>query len=239
MGVVGYEVSSSDELADLIRSANSPVVPTFILDIGRQTLDDSLYSIATAVKGIVHDQRIARVILIFSDASAIFTIPEDQNRQKFIWVGDFTVDEANALFNKLDFLSDDTDLAHKSRQKLFSTIGTRVANLLNAIDRIKNDGMTVEAYIDFVHKRANATLICLLNSKPELKVLVDLLLNSGPQGVQLSQLPEGFPNPRVVAQSLKEYHALIFNAQENTYFFSSPAHRAVASKRRSLETVVV
>ena len=56
------------------------------------------------MKELSADRGLANVILVLGDADAAFAMPKDDDRQIPIWVDDFTVDEAHAYLDKLEYL---------------------------------------------------------------------------------------------------------------------------------------
>merc|ERR1712106_1214957 len=103
----------------------------------------------TLLKEIGADETLANVILVLSDADAVFAMPNDRDRQNQIWVEDLDEPGAHAYLDTLDVLPCDylnelelppcdrssTPSTHLAlRNKLFFESGTRVMTLTSAAE---------------------------------------------------------------------------------------------------------
>lgn len=93
-------------------------------------------AVATALKPLNTDRRSCRVILVLSDADTAFGLPMDEDRQKLVWVEDFTREQASLFFDNVGCLKlgerfdgNGTDLNEQLRHRVFEFIGTRPAAL--------------------------------------------------------------------------------------------------------------
>jgi hypothetical protein len=74
--------------------------------------------------------------LVLSDADTAFGLPMDEDRQKLVWVEDFTREQASLFFDNVGCLKlgerfdgNGTDLNEQLRHRVFEFIGTRPAAL--------------------------------------------------------------------------------------------------------------
>lgn len=70
------------------------------------------------------------MIIVLSDAYAAFSLPPDEARQKFIWIEDFTNEEAHQYLNIAQFMLEND----QKRNEIFAIIGTRVADLKDLVE---------------------------------------------------------------------------------------------------------
>ena len=123
--------------------------PTIIAELNRNEVIGKYDSHVTLLKEIGADETLANVILVLSDADAVFAMPNDRDRQNQIWVEDLDEPGAHAYLDTLDVLPCDylnelelppcdrsstpgTNLA--LRNKLFFEAGTRVMTLTSAAE---------------------------------------------------------------------------------------------------------
>ena len=123
--------------------------PTIIAELNRNEVIGTYDGHVTLLKEIGADETLANVVLVLSDADAVFAMPNDRDRQNQIWVEDFDEPCAHAYLDKLDVLPCDylnelelppcdrsstpgTNLA--LRNKLFFEAGTRVMTLTSAAE---------------------------------------------------------------------------------------------------------
>ena len=123
--------------------------PTIIAELNRNEVIGKYDGHVTLLKEIGADETLANVILVLSDADAVFAMPNDRDRQNQIWVEDFDEPCAHAYLDKLDVLPCDylnelelppcdrsstpgTNLA--LRNKLFFEAGTRVMTLTSVAE---------------------------------------------------------------------------------------------------------
>jgi len=123
--------------------------PTIIAELNRNEVIGTYDGHVMLLKEIGADETLANVVLVLSDADAVFAMPNDRDRQNQIWVEDFDEPCAHAYLDKLDVLPCDylnelelppcdrsstpgTNLA--LRNKLFFEAGTRVMTLTSAAE---------------------------------------------------------------------------------------------------------
>ena len=123
--------------------------PTIIAELNRNEVIGKYDGHVTLLKEIGADETLANVILVLSDAVAVFAMPNDRDRQNQIWVEDLDEPGAHAYLDTLgvlrcDYLNElelppcdrsstpSTNLA--LRNKLFFEAGTRVMTLTSAAE---------------------------------------------------------------------------------------------------------
>ena len=123
--------------------------PTIIAELNRNEVIGKYDGHVTLLKEVGADETLANVILVLSDADAVFAMPNDRDRQNQIWVEDLDEPGAHAYLDTLgvlrcDYLNElelppcdrsstpSTNLA--LRNKLFFEAGTRVMTLTSAAE---------------------------------------------------------------------------------------------------------
>ena len=123
--------------------------PTIIAELNRNEVIGNYDGHVTLLKEVGADETLANVILVLSDADAVFAMPNDRDRQTQIWVEDLDEPGAHAYLDTLgvlrcDYLNElelppcdrsstpSTNLA--LRNKLFFESGTRYMTLTSAAE---------------------------------------------------------------------------------------------------------
>lgn len=78
--------------------------PTIIAELNRNEVIGKYDGHVTLLKEIGADETLANVILVLSDAVAVFAMPNDRDRQNQIWVEDLDEPGAHAYLDTLDVL---------------------------------------------------------------------------------------------------------------------------------------
>lgn len=210
-------------------------VPTIVIEVGRGIDNRTITSIARDAKDLTELGNVS-VILVLSEASAAFALPQDPARQNFVWVEDFTRDEADILLDKHKVLVGDV----VSRQQLYEELGTRPADLIAAIE-----GKEREACLAYARKRIAAAkqelqLISNLQfpgldppmSGKDLKALIDKLLVAPRHSVPSEDLlPGPAANPKAVTLAMKTQtssHIILYHQPTMSYRFFSQHHLVAA-----------
>jgi hypothetical protein len=233
--------------------------PIIIAEVMRGISDNAIREVATAVKALAVDERAAHVILVLSDANAAFSLPDDPDRQKVLWVEDLTEEEAHLLLDRFDFFIRqkhdngtfiDSDANGRLRALLFSNVGTRAATLVAAVSESKVtasegerndvlfDAAKVEEFITMRVNQARATvqrLSTLKSSNREAsgaafsQLLLDLLI-AGESGVPEGVADKYLVPPDQAARIFNSYHAILYHFPTQSYKFHSVAHRRAAQQ---------
>lgn len=101
---------STATLASALRPAidTSKIVPVIVVEHRTTSheagVETDLKEVARTLKELCVDEKVARCLLVLSDANAVYGLPDDAARQRIVWVDDFTQDEGEAYFDKWNFL---------------------------------------------------------------------------------------------------------------------------------------
>ena len=128
--------------------ADKPVV---VVEIDSQVDAGSVTTQSQELKSVVSDEQLAHGILVLSDANAAFKLNLDEQRQRFLWVGDLRETETNAFLDKFDVLSTRGE-AHDGpnsmvRRRLIDEIGTNAAFIVNVATAAQKNAAEVLAQI--------------------------------------------------------------------------------------------
>lgn len=255
LGVNDLTVRNEHALTDVImkavelREPYDPLWrPTILAEVERGATDEDVSTVARALKRLCVDCRAAHVVILLSEANAAFALPSDPYRQRFLWVEDFSEDEAHAYLDARDFLMPATDAVGEKgrgtsgdrRALLFSQVGTRLAALSAAVSMGPSN---LERFITACQLEADKDLAGLINfrpTNPEVEcsdgkafewLVRELLLVSDDEGVPRASTAQFLASPERVGRVFREHHAVLYHMTTDTYRFYSPAHRHAAERR--------
>ena len=115
-------------------------VPTLIIEVVTGTTQEELHNIYKSAKDYV-DEELASVFIVISDANSALLLPDDTARQNFIWVDDFSVEEARK------YLSARGITETIQQDAIMSTCGTRPISLKRAADDLSLNQWSAEVDI--------------------------------------------------------------------------------------------
>uniref|UniRef100_A0A7S4B6U4 Uncharacterized protein n=1 Tax=Chrysotila carterae TaxID=13221 RepID=A0A7S4B6U4_CHRCT len=129
----------------LYRAANpdegdeSTWLPTLVVDVADGTAPHVAASALKLVKMLAVDERVARAVVILCEPNSISAVTDDPDRQKLLWVGDLTDEEAHAFLDTRCCLlpSNVSAVAEENaalRQALIRQVGTRPSTLTRVCD---------------------------------------------------------------------------------------------------------
>jgi hypothetical protein len=229
--------------------------PTIVAEIDRGMKDDVIVEVSKAMKRLGADLGAAHVILVLSDANAAFALPDDPARQEILWVEDLNEREAHALFDHYKFFERRThgngsvvecDSNAALRSRVFNTVGTRAADLIQAMTKAKTiggngneyDTKKVEEYIETRLAQASATVEHLVTVRSPLREasgvafsrLLKEILKNGDSGVSVRDADQYLVAPDEAARIFSRYHAIQYHYPTRTYRFHSVAHQRAAEQ---------
>jgi hypothetical protein len=134
IGVSDYPVSSEQGMAELFRKVQQQKVPgdplwgpIVVVEFDGGLEEDLIKMMTPSLKKLGADEQAAYVVLVLSDANAVFALKPDPDRQQFLWVGDPTIDEAHDVLDRFGHLhcnrSDDVDVGSSNctlRARIFN-----------------------------------------------------------------------------------------------------------------------
>jgi hypothetical protein len=229
-------IHTVDQLSPLLKSAAKPdLVPTLVIEVGRGIADYTIHSIARDAKDIA-ETGTASVILVLSDASAAFALPEDPARQNIVWVDDFSVEQACKCLDHRQFLVGDDS----RRRKLFSVLGTRPADLAAAVGHEPNLDDYVRTRIGTAKRDLHGMFAMdkFQNVHPPLsgadfRHLVSALLSAKDNTMARQNLGGSLRNFKAVTLAMKQQtssHVLMYHLPTDNYRFFSQLHLVAAQE---------
>jgi len=209
-------------------------VPTVIIELDRNLQPDDVAEVCRVAKLLACEEKVAAVVLVLSDAGTT-GIPPDISRQSFLWLGDFSQEEADAFLDALE-MQGGSRVTPEERLEVYSRVGTRAAMLADLVDLVSLpaaterkgtpadwlcDRMAVDVetqVINFLkpvldpasHSARVLLLQDLMDGKTVTHKRVDLALNAFMKN--------------------NNAHAVVFNRDTGRWQFATPIHRqAVAA----------
>eukprot|EP00035_Acanthoeca_spectabilis_P004126 m.99073 g.99073 ORF g.99073 m.99073 type:complete len:381 (+) comp12449_c0_seq2:255-1397(+) len=252
LDVSGFEAKSEQRLAEVIkiavgRQSDPAWRPTVVAEIDRQATDAVVNSAAKALKRLSTDEGAVHAVLVLSDAKAAFALPTDIDRQLFLWLDDFSDDEAHEFFNKAGFLmpkdaADVDDPNMVRRREIFERIGTRVGTLKAVV---KAGEAKIDHTIAAHEQNAADDVGGLLSYEPLApdvnktdgkafeRLVRDLLKTTDDVGVHRAATESYLAPPSFASKIFKQQgmHAVLYHKPTHSYRFYSPAHRRAAQRR--------
>ncbi len=232
-------IDTVDEMAKLTGAAAQQLgtVPTVVLEVGRGVDNDTIKSIARDTKDLVETQT-ASVVLVLSDASAAYALPEDPARRMEIWGEDFTLKQANEYLDLREFTPDTEE-----RRGLFERVGTRPADLVSAVYAVQHR-VKLEDYVKFRVAMAKEEMEAMF-SVQKFHAVADVPLSGDAfrntvrtlltaHGHSLPRTSFGrapMANFKAVNLAMKQEassHILLYHAPTQAYRFYSNAHLQAA-----------
>jgi len=208
-------------------------MPTIIVEVDRNVGPMVAHAAGKILKRLSCDEKCCAAFLVLSDAENEHDLASDRDRQEFIWIDDFTEDEANEFFDKRKYLMGETNT--EKRNRYFRTIGTRPRNLENLVDAGEaNFEKYLRENADFAAHQLDSFLIDPAGIKDgfEFEKLVKALLTKPLHtGIRVLTLRKS----RVcisqdTAKFFKKYHAVLYHSPTGSYRFNSAAHFEAAKE---------
>ena len=235
IGVSDYAVSNEKAVAKLFRKVQQQKVPNdptwrpiVVVEFDRGVEDNLIATFTPSLKKLGTDEQAAHVVLVLSDANAVFALKPDEGRQHFLWVGDLTVDEANDVLDRFGHLhchhADNATATNCTlRARIFEQLGTRMLDVVAAAAHLN-----VEAYIQQRISLAVGHFNGLTSPKrpvgADFARLVCALLEDPQHHVSDDVATTFLPSPEEATKYLKAHHALLFHTPSRTWQFYSVAH---------------
>ena len=175
-----------DELHDTLKkiateinnaeNANKSKYPTIVFEVEGGGTDEEIRLIENVRSFSKEFINVANVIIVLSEAIAVTTFGYDDDREKYMHVGDMTREEAKELLEKRGKHLNDTDFSY-----LYENIGGRpsqLADFASGEDSVQ----------DFVRAALHKAYIALDTFPPQHRQLLKLL-KQNPEGVRFGAYP--------------------------------------------------
>ena len=120
--------------------AGSKNHPVFVLDVDSNVPEHVLKQQSQVLKDLCSDCKLVKGVICLSDAGATFKLCPNPNRQKEIWVGDMSLDEANSYLDKhrvLPTRGEATEASRALRRRFFDEFGALPMMLADAADEVE------------------------------------------------------------------------------------------------------
>mmetsp|Transcript_9878 Transcript_9878/g.33490 ORF Transcript_9878/g.33490 Transcript_9878/m.33490 type:complete len:494 (-) Transcript_9878:186-1667(-) len=216
--------------------------PTIVLELETSSSAATVRLATQAMKGIVWDRGACGAILVLSDAHTMYSITSDSGRHTYIWVGDFTEEEADVYLDELGALSDDRSRSRRSDVYARST--TRAVGLSALASELKT-AASAEAVVDrFVRDKAllaearvtNLISVAMDAAKQRrgerglhfIRLMRAMLVNGGTLAARDAR--DYLCTNQEIADVLKllQHHAIVLNTVDDVFVFNTPADRLAA-----------
>jgi hypothetical protein len=239
----GQSLSQNDIVAALLTASGLRTDKkriTLVLEVERGGNIDDARGVLAAVKQVAKAcAECANVIIVLSEANAALGFTDD-NRAKFLYVGEMKMDEAREYFNHLTKGSELT-IEESKLSTFFDKIGTSPMQIKNFADAMDDgDVSSVDSYIEDVLTTAVADLAGFVHT-PILEALKE-----NPDGVKSSDFIDveykgkSLSQPIDVAEAMKRSKAIVYDIPHCEYRLSSKAHATALAtmslKRRRLNS---
>jgi GTPase SAR1 family protein len=155
------------------KNADKGNYPTIVFEVERGGTDEDIRLIENVRSLSKKFSTVANVIIILSEAIAVTTFGRDPKREKYMYVGDMTREEAKQLLEKLGKHLNDTDFTH-----LYDNIGGRPIDLTDFASR----DVSVK---DFVGEELEKAVVELAKFPHRHRQLLSLL-KQHPEGVHIT-----------------------------------------------------
>jgi hypothetical protein len=256
LGIVQASEMTSEEILGPLSELRGDEKPVLVVEVDSEAEKDAVAAQSQMLKVLAVDLQLIHAIIVLSDANAAFKLKQDENRQTFVWVGDFTAGEMDTFLDKRGVLPTDEEAVDgpnsKLRRRILDEIGANpqmlkkmaraataaVAALQNADEALSSpearraaEHGAIEAFIEKRNELAKAEVNNLLTQstdKDTPRRLMRLLLGGDfPGGV--SQYDGDFSAKKLGEEVKEKFHrALCFNSETNLCQFFSPMHERAA-----------
>jgi ABC-type oligopeptide transport system ATPase subunit len=191
-------------------------VPTVIFEVEGRTPKDIIKELYKTAKQLSSDNVQARCIIVLSDANASLSMTNDSGRQRYIWIPDFTEDEANRYLTKLGFTDD-----KETRKEVIDKIGTRPVDLRNIASSEMNPKEFIENQISENEKSVEN---CLIKSQSFRDVFIAMIKEkNGMDESSVKKLCNLTTTDIAEGPAVKEFHVFSYDIQNKKFQFHSRA----------------
>jgi AAA+ ATPase superfamily predicted ATPase len=205
-------------------------VPTIIFEVEGCTPKEMIERVYNTAKQLTSDKVQARCIIVLSDANASLEMTYEPERQRYIWIPDFTVEEANTFLTKLGF-TDDQEI----RKMIIDKIGTRPMGLRN----IATSKMSPTEFIEKQIRENELSIKKTLIKDPGYKdLLIQMMKDEYKNGIgemKAMDLCKVTTNDIAEGPAGKEFQVLSYDIQNGRFQFHSRSmyHAAKRSLKKS------
>jgi hypothetical protein len=240
---------------DIFGNFEGEQLPVLVVEIDSNADGDTVKEQSQELKKLC-GRRLVHGILVLSDVGAAFRLNSDPGRQDFLWVGDFTRDEALAFLDKRGALPTDGEPADgpnsKLRRRLLDESGANPQVLLRTTETAKVAAVDAAALLPAGTSEADKTeawcaaergaIEAVMRGKlvdafeevrlslieiPETKRIMRALIDSSAGAVPPSNVRTS--GKAVMAQlKEKDYRAITYNRETKNFEFFSPPHELAA-----------
>jgi hypothetical protein len=252
---LGIEDGDKFTNEDIFASFRGEQLPILVVEIDSFSDGDTVKKQSQKLKDLC-GKRLVHGILVLSDAGAAFKLNPDPFRQDFLWVGDFTRDEALAFLDKRGALPTDGEPADgpnsKLRRRLLDEAGANPQFLLRTTEMAKVAAVKAAALLpagtseadkteawraaergaidEFIRKQLEAArqeVRLSLVQVPETKRIMRALIDSPASTVYPADLDT---DAQEVMRQLKGklYRAITYNRETMKFEFFTPPHELAA-----------
>ena len=207
------------EICDSIQEMEGPEVkwvPTVIFEVEGSTPKEIIKELYKTAKQLSSDNVQARCFIVLSDANAALSMTNDPGRQRYIWIPDFTEEEAGNYLTKLGFTED-----IEIRRTVIDKIGTRPVDLRN----IASSKMNAEEFIkNQITENVASIKRCFTEDIRYKELLAQMIKEENKHGmpdVDVMDFCKLTTNKIAEGPAVKDFHVLSYDIQNRRFQFHS------------------
>lgn len=188
-----------------------------MIEVAQYTSRDVVNVVFEIAKKLSADDKVAQCIIVLNDITATTSCVLDPDNYEYIWMPDFSIDEANRFLDSRKFNPDP-----KLRSMIYEKLGTRPSTLHS----ISVSSMPVDHFIADRIQLAKESIEGLLACDPRFEDLLKKLTKQGAHGVLTFRDMKdaiGVTRSLEVAEgpAVKDLRVLAYNVKERVFTFYS------------------
>ena len=191
-------------------------VPTVIFEVEGSTPKEIIKELYKTAKQLSSDNVQARCFIVLSDANDALSMTNDYGRQRYIWIPDFTEEEAGNYLTKLGFTED-----IEIRRTVIDKIGTRPVDLRNIASSKMNPKELIKNQI---LENVKSVENCLIKSEIFRKVFMEMKKEENSNGMDESDVKKlcNLTTTDIAeGPAVKDFHVLSYDIQNRRFQFQS------------------
>jgi len=177
------------------------------------------------MKLLVHDEGVAKAVIVFSDALAAFNLTSDSSRRKVMFLKDFSRREADLYFNVKDFGKKVGQDWETKKEYFYSSVGMHPGWMREFME----SDVSVEQFCnDKILHESNKIVFSLGDSKDYIKIYEELLKKPNLTVEEVARLEGCSLKPADLLGAVKAHHVLSYNVETECFAFRSVATKTAA-----------
>lgn len=198
-------------------------MPTIVFELDSPNLKCENINEVFDLSNRLSSKKIAKSIIVLGDPTYIFCIPTYRlyRKNRYLWIPDFSEDDANDYLTKLNFTKDD-----KIRKKVFDELGTRPLTLINLVLSNEEPDDFIAKGIRYAMNEIKSSLILHPNQK---NILKEMIKDENRNGMKIDQFRKIFTEKELEI-AVKLYRIFDFNLENQMIIFDSQSKYRAAKR---------